>query len=246
MKLIEATGRCVRSLRELIWHNYCRNCKSIISHEDQFFCSQCTSKIGLCFVDNYCRRCGREIGEFTEIRNCPKCEDENYIFDEISCVGIYKPPLSNLILSFKLADQTALTRVLGDFAQKAFVRSGFLNQSDYLVPVPMHVINLFKRGFNQSYLIAKKIVQPGMEINCDLVRVRYTKTQTSVTFAQRSQNVRNAFAVRKNHNFSNKNICLIDDVKTSGATLNECAKVLKEAGAKKVFAFVLAVAGQGK
>jgi ComF family protein len=154
--------------------------------------------------------------------------------------------LSNLIVSFKLGDQVSLLPILSDFTRKAFARTGFLKQIDLLVPVPMHYLSQFQRGFNQSYLIAKSLNLPDVRINSELVRVRNTQSQTTVTFAQRPKNVLNAFAVRKNHHFEGKNICLIDDVKTSGATLNECAKTLREAGAGKVFAFVLAVAGQGK
>ncbi len=62
--------------------------------------------------------------------------------------------------------------------------------------------------------------------------------------AARARNVAGAFAVRKGHNFAGRKICLVDDIKTTGATLNECAKTLKEAGASKVFTLVLAVAGQ--
>lgn len=68
--------------------------------------------------------------------------------------------------------------------------------------------------------------------------------QPVVTPSQRQANVRDAFAIRRGHQFAGKTICLVDDVKTTGATLNECAKVLKEAGAKKVYGLVIAVAGQ--
>jgi ComF family protein len=201
----------------------------------------------MCVVDSYCTRCGREIGEFEQWQtNCPRCEDEEYHFDAISCAGIYKSPLSNLIVQFKLADQTALLPMLSDFSQKALSRSSFVGEIDYFVPVPMHWTREFYRGFNQSHLIAKKLNFPNAKINNDLVRIRRTKSQTAVTISERQKNLLNAFAVRQNHKFSGKNICLIDDVKTTGATLNECAKVLKQAGAVKVFAFVLAVAGQGK
>jgi predicted amidophosphoribosyltransferase len=68
--------------------------------------------------------------------------------------------------------------------------------------------------------------------------------QPGVDFVKRKANVSGAFAVRRGHQYDGKTICLVDDVKTTGATLNECAKVLKEAGAKKVYALVLATAGQ--
>jgi len=65
-----------------------------------------------------------------------------------------------------------------------------------------------------------------------------------VTAAARARNVKGAFGVRRGHKLAGRNICLVDDIKTTGATLNECAKTLKEAGATKVFGLVLAVAGQ--
>ena len=112
------------------------------------------------------------------------------------------------------------------------------------MPVPLHWRRRFQRGFNQSALIAKGLTLDNAQFNTDLVRIRYTQQQIELTVAARKRNVEGAFAVRKGHNFKGKNICLVDDVKTTGATLNECAKVLKEAGAGKVFAFVLAVTGQ--
>jgi len=101
------------------------------------------------------------------------------------------------------------------------------------------------RGYNQSLILAKKLNHPTAKISTDLVRIRHTKSQpTMPSPAARAANVAGAFAVRYGHNFAGRNVCLVDDVKTTGATLNECAKTLKQAGAKKVFALVLAVAGQ--
>ena len=147
-------------------------------------------------------------------------------------------------MKFKLADRTHLLPALEDFARSAVYKADFFNSVDFVVPVPLHWRRRFQRGFNQSAFIAKSIKIPNAGFNTDLVKIRNTKDQTAVTFAERKKNLQGAFAVRKGHNFKGKNVCLIDDVKTTGATLNECAKVLKEAGAQKVFAFVLAVAGQ--
>jgi len=238
--------RSIKNLRQFCGHTYCKCCKTIISDDDEHFCGECWSKLGLCLVDGCCLRCGREAGQFEPQSGCPKCEDETYYFDSIACAGIYHPPLSDLIVRFKLSDHISLLPVFSDFAQKTFAKLQFPRQIDYLVPVPMHWLNYLYRGFNQSHLLAGSLDIPGAKVNSDLVRVRRTKSQTAVTFAQRQKNLLGAFAVRKNHDFAGKNVCLIDDVKTTGATLNECAKVLKEAGAGKVFAFVLAVAGQKK
>ncbi len=174
------------------------------------------------------------------------CLNENFHFDSIACAGIYKPPLSNLIVKFKLNDRTHLLPVLADFAKNAIYKADFFHSVDFIVPVPQHWRRRFQRGFNQSALIAKSLKLDNARFNTDIVKIRHTKDQTAVTFAARKRNLHGAFAVRNGHNFKGKNVCLIDDVKTTGATLDECAKVLKDAGAQKVFAFVLAVAGQNE
>ncbi|MFA7484894.1 MAG: phosphoribosyltransferase family protein [Phycisphaerae bacterium] len=123
----------------------------------------------------------------------------------------------------------------------------FYEEIEVFAPVPLHWLRRLSRGYNQSFLMAKAIRPKGIKISADLVRIRYTEQQAGCnTFSQRAKNVKGAFAVRKGHRFTGKTVCLVDDIKTSGATLNECAKVLKDAGASKVFAAVIAVAGQDK
>jgi ComF family protein len=158
---------------------------------------------------------------------------------------VYRGALRNLIIKFKLSDRTELLAPLVSLGQDAIGRANFRNAIDYVVPVPLHWRRRFQRGFNQSALIARGLNFNGARFNTDLVRIRHTRQQIVLTTeAARRKNVKGAFAVRNRHDFEGKNVCLFDDIKTTGATLNECAKVLKEAGAKKVFAFVLAVAGQ--
>ena len=152
-----------------------------------------------------------------------------------------------MILSLKFHGRTELDFILGFLANSALQGCQFYNQIDFFVPVPLHWTRRLKRGFNQSLLIAKLLKHPTAKVNTDLVRMRKTKAQMTIeTAAGRKKNVANAFAVRMGHKFKNANVCLVDDIKTSGATLNECAKVLKEAGTVKVFTLVLAVAGQNK
>jgi ComF family protein len=149
-----------------------------------------------------------------------------------------------MILLFK-NDKTELHTMLSFLARSALEGSGFYEGVDFFVPVPLHWMRKLRRGYNQSQLVAKSLKHPQAKVNTDLVRVRYTKAQPVMASEfQRAKNVAGAFAVRRGHTFAGRNICLVDDIKTTGATLNECARTLKEAGAAKVFALVLAVAGQ--
>jgi ComF family protein len=149
-----------------------------------------------------------------------------------------------MILAFKNG-RTELDSTLGFLAKTAIETSGFCNDIELLVPVPLHWSRRLFRGYNQSLLLARRLKHASARIDTDLVRIRPTKLQPAMaTPAARARNVAGAFAVRRRHRFAGRNICLVDDIKTTGATLNECAKTLKEAGAARVYALVLAVAGQ--
>jgi ComF family protein len=118
-----------------------------------------------------------------------------------------------------------------------------LQSIDFFVPVPLHWTRKLRRGYNQAELLAQALSPCRSKVNTDLVRVKRTRPQPAmVSDRKRAANVAGAFAVRKRHDFSDKRICLVDDIKTSGATLNECATTLKNVGAAEVCAIVLAVA----
>ena len=149
-----------------------------------------------------------------------------------------------MVKAFK-NDKTELDSIMVWLADTALQTSTFFRDIDIFVPVPLHWRKRLRRGYNHSYLVAIGLKHPTAKVNTDLVRIRHTKEQpTMMTVTARAKNVAGAFAVRYRHPFVSKKICLVDDIKTTGATLNECAKTLKEAGASKVFALVLSVAGQ--
>jgi ComF family protein len=149
-----------------------------------------------------------------------------------------------MILAFK-HDRTEFARMLGALADAALQGGRFYNDVELLVPVPMHWTRRLLRGYNQSHLIARRLKHPRARLCTDLVRIRWTRPQpVADTLFARQKNVAGAFAVREGHPFAGTTVCLIDDIKTTGATLNECARTLKEAGAARVYALVLAVAGQ--
>jgi ComF family protein len=157
---------------------------------------------------------------------------------------VYGGSLQQMILSFKKG-KTEIDELLGRLAESAMQGSDFYKEIELLVPVPLHWLRRLGRGYNQSLILAKQLRHPEAKISSELVRIRQTKPQpVAASAAARVRNVAGAFAVRGGHNFEGSVVCLVDDIKTSGATLNECAKVLKEAGAAKVYAVVLAVAGQ--
>ena len=117
-------------------------------------------------------------------------------------------------------------------------------KTDWLVvPVPLHYKRQKERGFNQAYLLAKQLtwlLRPNSKLTNSLLRSKNTKKQAKLSRVDRLKNLSEAFSLKQNQKIEGSNVILIDDVCTTGSTINECAKVLKKAGAKSVRGFVLA------
>lgn len=244
-KLKQRAAFAWQSLNHLLWPPVCINCRESICDTDKSLCKGCWDQLLTCTAGDYCPRCGRDASRYGLVDGaCPDCQGREFHFDQIARSGVYGDALQSMILGFKKG-RTELDSTLGSWANAALEGAGFYNEIEFFVPVPLHWTRRLARGYNQSLILAKKLKHPRAQINTDLVRIRRTQSQpTMASPAARARNVAGAFAVRYGHNFAGRRICLVDDIKTTGATLNECARTLKEAGAAKVFALVLAVAGQ--
>jgi ComF family protein len=238
-----SVGRLLEGPAHLLWPDECASCRKPVTAADEGLCSGCWQAISKAISADYCRRCGRQVSPFGIVQGkCGFCRDLSFTYDGIIHVGCYEETLRSLILSLKFSERTEWADYLALMLREAVLAGGFGSCIEVIVPVPLHWRRRLKRGFNQSYLLARKMRLDRAEVLTDLVRVRNTEQQWELTEAQRRRNVKGAFAVRKGHRFEGKTILLVDDITTSGATLEECARTLKNAGAAKVFAAVLATA----
>lgn len=246
IKLKQTGVFVLQGMNHLLWPAVCINCRESICDADNNLCKDCWGRLLQCCAADYCPRCGRDASKYGLLDGrCPDCLSKKIHFDRIARAGVYDNVLQQMILSFKLTGRTELDSVLGFLANSALTGSSFYDDIELFVPVPLHWTRRITRGYNQSRILANKLRHRSAKISTDLVRVRRTRSQAAMaSFARRAANVAGAFTVRCRHNFIGRSICLVDDIKTTGATLNECAKILKEAGAEKVFALVLGVAGQ--
>lgn len=201
-------------------------------------------------VPPYCVCCGSpfayEDHDDPKTMKCLDCLNHPPSYDAVRSALYYDDASKKLVLGFKHGDQT--------HAVKAFIpwmlRAGqdLLSQTDSIVPVPLHRWRMLRRRYNQSALIAKSLgIQAGLPVLLDgLERVRPTVSQGKMNADLRRKNVVQAFKVGAEHmeKFRGKNILIVDDVFTSGATAAECAKTLKSAGAQSVFVLTLARAGR--
>jgi ComF family protein len=154
---------------------------------------------------------------------------------------VFMPPTDRLIHHYKYLKKTKLVHLFGG-AMASLIRADFvLRQADTIIPVPLFWWKRLRRGYNQAALLAQIISEEtGIPVKDILKRVKNTKTQTRLTESERAKNVLNAFTIQAN-NIKGQNVLLIDDVLTTGATLNECARVLKQTGAAQVYSCVAAV-----
>ena len=152
--------------------------------------------------------------------------------------GIVKKSIHRLKYGKKRFLAQTLGQILADFYKKNLESQ----EIDFIVPVPLHRVRKEERGFNQAELIA---IALGKNLNLplslnNLVRIRNTPSQTLIKKKERLKNLKGAFRIKKPYRFLKRNILLIDDVYTTGATTDECRKVLKKVGTKKVFILTFA------
>lgn len=224
---------------DLLFPPKCGHCEKI----GRVVCPDCFSKIAPLTQQNcpYCEKIGTKKGEV-----CHACKNKRAIFlDGLVSASEYKEPLKSLIHKFKYSFIKELGLPLGEILSTAF-RKNNLTLPDIVMSVPLHPIRERLRGFNQSEILAESICQqiaPGFEVplSLSLKRKRLTFSQGKIkNFKERQSNMKNAFNLENSREIGKKHILLIDDVATTGATLFECARVLKKGGAKKVSALVLA------
>ncbi|VBB46331.1 ComF family protein [uncultured Desulfatiglans sp.] len=173
---------------------------------------------------------------------CGECTRKPPCFDALRAPFIYGETLTKAVHAFKYRGQEHLAkpfgRLLADYAARWLEASPPL----LVMPVPLHPRRLRERGFNQSLLLARPVAKR-LQADLDflaLTRVRYTQTQTGLGHADRRENVHEAFFLKRPASVKGRDVLLVDDVATTGNTLNECARILKKAGAWSVKALTLA------
>jgi ComF family protein len=185
-----------------------------------------------------CQRCGLALGQ--DVALCGRCSTRLPAFDRAFPGFAYSGPIERLIQRFKFQRDLAAGRVLAGLYARRLAAIG-APRPDLLVPVPLHARRRLWRGFNQAELLARDLARHcgGLPQFSALKRQRATPAQSELPAARRSGNVRNAFALK----FlppGTRRVALLDDVMTTGSTLNECARVLKRAGVERVDVWVVA------
>jgi ComF family protein len=236
--------RIVRRILDIFFPTSCSYCNSSIGDSEiPYFCPACWSDFTL-MIGPTCPHCGRffdspETLAYSPDHRCRACRQEPPLFDQALSVGYFEGPLREAIHQFKYRPCSALGRPLGRW-MAGNVRP--VIDIDLVIPIPLHATRLRQRGFNQALLLAHELTTMFSLTLCfdNLVRIRSTRPQVELSGDERLRNVKEAFALKRPGDLNGKSVLLVDDVFTTGATMQECAKVLKKAGAGHVTALTLA------
>lgn len=244
-------GRLGRAMLGTVFPASCAGCGASAS-EGESFCVACSKQI-IWLEQGGCARCGRPVLEPNHQslpgELCKECSARPPAFDRARAVAGYDGPLGSALRSFKYNHRLALGRPLAKvLATKA--PSDLLAEPALLAPVPLHYRRLVARGFNQALVLVKDLARHGeLTLARDLLRrVRHTAPQVGLGPRERRDNVAGAFGLspKWRERLAGQRVLLVDDVYTTGSTVGECARVLRDAGASHVDVLTLVRAVDSK
>ncbi|MBI4158616.1 MAG: ComF family protein [Candidatus Yanofskybacteria bacterium] len=240
------TQKITDQVLDIIFPKKCLGCNKFTNSDVDFdyVCKKCFGKIEL-KNSLECIGCKRQtrLG-FT----CTFCDKENDADQLIIAAELLDPLVEKILKAYKYKFIQNMALPLSILAKKCvkkllFKKFNLFGDNPLLIPVPLHKRRLNERGFNQAELLVKNMAD-AYHVVCNndiLIRIANPKHQAEIKVkSDRINNVKNNFAVKTKELVRSKTVILVDDICTTGATLNECARVLKESGTKRVIGFVIA------
>jgi competence protein ComFC len=227
----------INGIFELLFPKRCLGCNEVGS----FLCGECLKEVRF-LEKQLCPNCKKE--SFAGMFCRKECGNE-FFFDQLIVCSEYEKTsvLRKLITTFKYKFVEELCTLLGEMLRTQMTYfSQFQDFSGFLiVPVPLHKKRLKFRGFNQAKVLGEYLGKiMGIPLFDCLKRVKFEKTQAKLKRKERLSNLKNAFEMKAEENVMGKSILLLDDVATTGTTLNECSRILKDFGAKYICCLTIA------
>lgn len=235
-KILASAGRWAV---DLLFPPTCAVCGSDRREGEPVLCGHCRSAFPH-WTGRACRICGTPLPDGGA--RCWACRHGRRAFGFCRSAGLYEGRLRQAILLLKYGGRDVLARPLGACLAETFRARPELKSVQLVVPVPLHFLKRHARGFNQAELLARFFAaESGLPLETRaLARRRWTRAQAGLGREKRRANMENAFTVPRPDAVRGRRILLIDDVCTTGATLESCARALTQAGALRVHALTLA------
>lgn len=241
------TSKMLEQILELVYPSniYCIACGNLIDKTRPYsLCDKCIKEIHW-ISKNTCSICGKSLYPSTDASEvCYECKGVQHSFDKGYSCAVYEGPVKEILSGFKYKGKSYMGNIIGDMMLDR--AQGFIQDIDFqtVIPIPMHKSKKKSRGFNQSEILAKKIAFGlGKEYRNDILfKQRNTPPMSSLDSTERRINLHGAFQIgyNKDEAIKDKDIMLVDDVYTTGSTLDECATLLKKSGTDKVFIYTFA------
>lgn len=242
MKLI--LSKLATALLELFYPSFpqCPSCGSEFKPQEISLCNKCITKIEF-ITDDFCQQCGKSIG--AKERFCQECRQRRFFFAEARAVGIYEQGLKQYIKQLKYDGYQSLARPLGELLSIYTQQFYDLKEIDLITYIPVHQERMEERGFNQAYLLARELGEnTNLPVKSLLARQKNTIKQSKLSRQERLENVQNKFKVEQGHLVKEQKILLVDDIYTTGATVNEASRILLNHSAHSIKVITLAT-GRG-
>jgi competence protein ComFC len=229
---------------ELFFPSFCLGCQK----EGAFLCQDCIETLDISeYIYCLCNKRPQRLGPEYSAGKCSRCRDKKLSGLFFALPYQEKALTKKIIYQFKYEPYLkGLSKTLANIIGRHLIlikknsEEFWVNAA--LIPIPMEIKKMKRRGYNQAQELASelsKITQAPMIIK-NLIKIRKTISQTKLSAKERQENLTNAFAIKNPDQIRGKKIFLIDDVYTTGATMGECARVLKDAGAKSVWGITIA------
>ena len=235
-------------LRDILFPEHCLGCgKGLYGHQVVSFCQACLQDVRL-IQEPFCTTCGKPFGKSAGVSHlCSYCLKNKWYFARARSAVYYQEPIAGAVKTFKYSGKMYGLETFAALTHQYYLQHP-APEPDLILPVPLHSVRLRRRGFNQALVLARKLF-PAYKRLIDphvLERHRETCVQAGLNMAERRRNVKNAFRVRRPEKVIKKRILLVDDVFTTGATVNECARILLKCRAANVEVFTFALAPDRK
>jgi ComF family protein len=227
----------LRAFASLLYPPLCTICSASVG-ADEYLCDECDNNV-IRIVPPFCAKCSEPFaGQISGPFNCANCAHRRLYFEAAVAAYHSRGIVRRIILDFKYGRKIHLRHLIARWLRAALNNERLAGREfDVIVPVPLHPTRERECGFNQAALISEPLsAHMSVPARPLLARVRYTTTQTAFDRAERMENLRDAFRLRKNADVRGLRVLLVDDVVTTGSTLSECARILKHAGALSVYA----------
>jgi ComF family protein len=246
-----AAGGLVGGLLDATLPQTCAACGQWIAGSGGPVCAACEDEIGATLDLPYCHRCGRTLPPpALHEDGCARCKSErHWNVAGVARVGTYPSALRKLLLGLKYHGQERSASYLAGWLAAALLERAWVGQVEALVPVPMHWLRRWQRPCDHARLLTEAL---GKQMRLPVIRLvrraRHSPSQTGITSkSARFENVRGCFALRRGYwvpwprpSAAGKTVCIIDNLMMTGATVAEVSKVLRRAGAKRIYAAVIA------